>query len=82
MSFITDVGKFKKTKNEEDQTKQTKKKGIIKGIFKHCNNFICAFILCYCLTPLDFKKVPFTQFQTRMSHKKFQLCQVQRSDFV
>lgn len=27
MSFITDVGKFKKkTKNEEDQTKQNKKK--------------------------------------------------------
>lgn len=26
MSFITDVGKLKKTKNEEDQTKQTKKK--------------------------------------------------------
>lgn len=50
MSFITDVGKLKKkTKNEEDQTKQTKKKGMIKGIFKHCNNFICAFILCYFL---------------------------------
>lgn len=49
MSFITDVGKLKKTKNEEDQTKQTKKRGMIKGIFKHCNNFICAFILCYFL---------------------------------
>lgn len=70
-------------KQKMKKTKQNKqKKGIIKGIFKHCNNFICAFILCYCLTPLDFKKVPFTQFQTRMSHKKFQLCQVQRSDFV
>lgn len=31
MSFITDVGKFKKTKNEEDQTKQTKKKELLKA---------------------------------------------------
>lgn len=31
MSFITDVGKLKKTKNEEDQTKQTKKKELLKA---------------------------------------------------
>lgn len=50
MSFITDVGKLKK-KQKMKKTKQNKqkKKGMIKGIFKHCNNFICAFILCYFL---------------------------------
>lgn len=81
MSFITDVGKFKKKKKWRRPNKTNKKNEWLKA---YLSTVTILYVLSFyaTLTPLDFKKVPFTQFQTRMSHKKFQLCQVQRSDFV
>lgn len=44
MSFITDVGKLKKkTKNEEDQTKQNKKKEWLKA-------YLCTVTILYVLS--------------------------------